>query len=291
MRRASAIALSLASWLGAGCCVNPFIGTDTDRDPAPGSPERETGGTLAEHTPAMRSGAAAPEESGFDMRFVRVQPGVHIDTEQVCNVGAAGRVEAVDASEEARYGPSAVQRMSIRCEAPTGEGWADLIFGATGLSHTAEVVPGARVRVRIKSAEGGFFDYPIVEFVDIAGAFRVGPDVPRGGGSIPNGFDLRTLANDPSLVGTQQRCVVAHSGDIDVLAPADARRRNYPQGIQNRMTVRCRHAAGEEWADLVFMPAHALAALHIGRGDTVEVSVVSRNGGFFDYPVLQFVGD
>jgi hypothetical protein len=55
------------------------------------------------------------------------------------------------------------------------------------------------------------------------------------------------------------------------------------------MTIRCRHAQGEEWADLVFMPAQALTALHIGRGDVIRVVVVSRTGGFFDYPVLQLV--
>ena len=41
---------------------------------------------------------------------------------------------------------------------------------------------------------------------------------------------------------------------------------------------------------MVFMPSQALSALHIGRGDVVRVMLVSRNGGAFDYPVLQFVG-
>ena len=103
-------------------------------------------------------------------------------------------------------------------------------------------------------------------------------------------FDLRAMESDPSLVGTTQECAIAHAGDVELVEPSEARRRSYPAGVQNRMTIRCRHAAGEEWGDLVFMPSQALQALHVGRGDVVRVTLVSRTGGAFDYPVLQFVG-
>jgi hypothetical protein len=276
----------------SSCCVNPFINTDTAARSEPGTPARETAGTLAEHAPARQSDRSTAE-SGFDMRLVRVQPGVHLDTEQTCHVSAAGRIETIAEDERERYGPTATQRMSVRCIADTGEGWADLIFGATSAAHTAEVIPGARIRTRILHADGGFFDYPIASFIALESPgdpSRAAPEgAPSSPGSIGSGFDLRRAQTDPAVIGSVQTCVVAHSGDIEMLDADDLRSRAYPVGAQNRMTIRCRHSGGEEWADLVFMPAQALDALHVSRGDTVEVTVVSRTGGFFDYPVLQLV--
>lgn len=280
----------------AGCCVNPFIYTDTNREPdPPGSPERETGGLLEEDAPAVQASSDDSAREGFDMRLVRVQPGVHLDTEQICHVSAAGRVDATTAADLDRYGPRATQRMSVRCTASTGEGWADLIFSATNAAHTPEVIVGSRIRVRIRGADGGFFDYPIVEFVAIetpGDPHRAAPGgTPSVARALPTGFDLRRTQTDPAAIGSVQTCAVSHAGDIEMLDAARARTRAYPAGAQNRMTVRCRHAAGEEWADLVFMPAQALTALHIGRGDSIRVTIVARSGGFFDYPVLQLVGE
>jgi hypothetical protein len=286
----------LACALHAGCCVNPFVNTDTQpRADQPGTPERETRGTLEEHEPAVQLSEGDSSSLGFDMRLVRVQPGVHLDTEQVCHVSAAGRIEPVADDDAERYGERATQRMSVRCAAATGEGWADLVFSATSASHAPEVTVGARVRVRIARADGGFFDYPIVELVaveapgDPRATSGSGEGAPGVATSLPTGFDLRRAQSDPAAVGSVQSCAVSHAGDIEMLDAEDIRSRAYPAGAQNRMTVRCRHASGEEWADLVFMPAQALAALHIGRGDVIRVAIVSRTGGFFDYPVLQLV--
>lgn len=292
-----ALVVGASTALASGCCVNPFVNTDPPVDGgAPGSPERETRGTLEEDQPAAQTHAARAVGAGFDMRLVRVQPGVHLGTDQLCDVGAALRLETIEApldpSEPSPYDPAATQRMSVRCVAPTGESWADLEFLATRASHVAEVVPGARIRVNVRSADGGFFDYPIVDFVETVGAApesaldttHATPPV------LGTGFDLRAVTSDPALIGTTIECAVAHASDIDVLDPGDARRRSYPAGVQNRMTIRCRHAAGEEWADLIFMPAQALAALYVSRGDTITATIVSRNGGFFDYPVLQYAG-
>jgi hypothetical protein len=285
----------------AGCCVNPFVGTDTHVDPdAPGSPQRETGGSLEEHQPAQPSGEAGAggPGAGFDMRLVRVQPGIHLETEQLCDVAAAGRVEPIEEPAEGeprRYSEGATYRMSIQCAAPTGESWADLAFTPTNASHAPEVGPGARVRVRIRSADGGFFDYPIVDFAGVVGRApertREAGRTPTAPSTVATGFDLRQIGSDPALVGSTQQCAVSHAGDIDILEAGDLRRRSYPAGVQNRMTIRCRHAGGEEWADLVFMPAQARAALHVRRGDAIGVTIVARSGGFFDYPVLQFAGE
>lgn len=291
---ACAVALAV---LAPGCCVSPFINTDQPVDGgAPGTPERETRGTLEEDQPAVQTHSARAIGAGFDMRLVRVQPGVHLDTEQLCDVGAALRLETIDVDadpeEPSPYDPAATQRMSVRCVAPTGESWADLEFLATRASHVAEVVPGARIRVRIRRADGGFFDYPVVDFVETVGSAPesavAAPHAPVS--VVATAFDLRSIATDPARIGTTIDCAVAHASDIDALDPADVRRRSYPAGVQNRMTIRCRHAAGEEWADLIFMPAQALSALYVDRGDLITATVVSRNGGFFDYPVLQYAG-
>ncbi|MDQ3037641.1 MAG: hypothetical protein M3Y87_34930, partial [Myxococcota bacterium] len=171
----AAAAIAVASSI-AGCCVNPFVDTNTHIPPdAPGSPERETGGSLEEHSAAQQPGESSEggPGAGFDMRLVRVQPGVHLDTEQLCDVAAAGRLEPIEqvegAETERRYSEGASQRMSIQCAAPTGESWADLAFTPTNAARAAEVEPGARIRVRIRSADGGFFDYPIADFAGVVG--------------------------------------------------------------------------------------------------------------------------
>lgn len=293
IRLAPLLGIALAS---AGCCVSPFINTDNPVPGAPGTPEAEVGESLLEAEPAHQAtetgeGAAA----GFDLRLVRVEPGVHIETEQLCDVVAALRLEAITRTEEepTLYDPAATERMSVRCNAPTGESWADVQFTTTDSSHATEILPGTRIRIRIRTADGGFFDYPIVDYVATVGASptertRRGGDAL--GSALTTGFDLRAMESDPSLVGTTQECAIAHAGDVELVESAEARRRSYPAGVQNRITIRCRHAGGEEWGDLVFMPPSALQALHVGRGDVIRVMLVSRNGGAFDYPVLQFVG-
>lgn len=301
MRTASALLVSLfAACAASGCCVNPFVNTATDTEPgAPGSPERETGGPLDEHQPAVQAAPGEGAGDAFDMRLVRVQPGVHIGTEQLCDVAAAGRLETIiddpedDDEPSDRYSEGATQRMSVQCVAPSGESWADLTFTPTNAAHAPEVEVGARMRVRIRAADGGFFDYPIVDFVAVEGRAPLPSTIgaPSPPASVTVGFDLRQVQREPTLVGTSQSCAISHVGDIDILDARDVRRRSYPAGVQNRMTIRCRHTTGEEWADLVFMPAQARSALHIRRGDVIDVVIVSRSGGFYDYPVLQFAGD
>ncbi|MDW8245734.1 MAG: hypothetical protein RMJ84_04070 [Sandaracinaceae bacterium] len=277
--------------------MNPFIGTGNEVPQEPGAAEREAEATFEDHRPALPSKAEKSEElTGFDMRLVRVQPGVHLGTEQLCRISATGRLEPIAASESDRYGERASHRMSVRCIAPTGESWADLTFSSTNASQAASVMPGAIIRVRIRSADGGFFGYPIVEFlrIELQAPSDQLPPIPENRTPSPPlsfGFDLRRLHNDPSLVGSTQTCAVSHVGDIEVLSARESRRPSYPSGAQNRMTIRCRHAQGEEWADLVIMPSEALAALNIERGDLIRVLIVARGGGLFDYPVLQFLGN
>jgi hypothetical protein len=287
---------SFFSVLGlAGCCVNPFVNTDTQSPTSPGSPELEATHSLEEDEPALQERSTDALEAGFDMRLVRVQPGVHLGTEQACDVSAAGRLEhieeALESEEPSPYGEGASDRMSIQCASPTGESWADLTFTITNKSHAPEVQPGTRVRVQVRTADGGYFDYPVVDFVALAGRAPSHPEIRTSSTTTSAAFDLRLVQQNPGLVGSAVDCAISHVSDIDILHPADLRRRSYPAGAQNRMTVRCRHTSGEEWADLVFMPAQARSALYVRRGDVARVLIVSRNGGFSDYPVLQFASE
>jgi hypothetical protein len=293
MRLERSIALAVA--LVTGCCVNPFRNTDqanNDYGRPPTQDEAESR-LIQPAQPAVQSpGQAADPGAGFDIRLVRVQPGLHVNTVQRCNVVFANRPEAVDTRASHLYAADVAQRMTIRCHAPTGDGWADLIFTAAQAARVGQVEPGARLRIRIQTPDGGFFGYPIVQFESVEGrdasllsiAPRAGP------ATLTNGFDLRGLADDPSLVGTTQQCSIAFADEIDLVDINERRRRSYPAGIQNRMTVHCKHGSGEEPADLVFMPAQALAALNVRRGEVIPVRVIARNGGSGDYPIVQYSG-
>lgn len=278
----------------SACCINPFHNTRSSEVGRPGTPEEEARRSIAPAQPAVQPAGGAESDPGaaFDIRLARVQPGVHINTEQPCDVIFSGRPEAVDEGGADRYELDAAHRMAIKCHAPTGEGWADLIFSPEDVSHVPEVRRGRRVRVRILAADGGYFDYPIVQFVRVEGENPELALMEPGAqpSTVPNGFDLSSLRDDPGLIGTTQDCAVSFADEIDLVRPNDRRRRSYPAGVQNRMTVHCKHAGGEEPADLVFMPAQALAALGVARGEVVPVRVISRNGGYVDYPILQFAG-
>lgn len=293
-RASTALALSLV--LASGCCVNPFRHTRTQRSEGqPGDPAAAARASIQPAQPAVQPAGGGPSDEpggGFDIRLVRVQPSVHLNTVQPCDVIFSGRPEAVEGEEAERYESPFAQRMAIKCHAPTGEGWADLVFSPEASEHVPDVVRGRRLQVRILAPDGGYFDYPIVQFVASEGT---NPELARvppraNPASVPVGFDLSRIEDSPALVGTTQQCGVAFADEIDLVRANDRRSRSYPAGVQNRLTVRCRHAGGEAPADLVFMPAQALAALGVRRGVSIPVRVISRNGGFVDHPILQFAG-
>ena len=289
-----ALMLLSALLLASACCVNPFRNTHTSERGRPGDPEAEARRSMAPAQPAVQPAGAQSDDpgAGFDIRLVRVQPGVHINTEQACDVIFTTRPEAIDGDDASRYEIDAAHRMAVSCHAPSGDGWADLIFSPEHATQVSEVRRGRRVRVRILTANGGYVDYPIVQFVAVDGDDpELAQEAPRAQPtSVPNGFDLHRLRDEPGLVGTTQQCAVATTDEITLVHPNDRRHRSYPAGIQNRLTVHCKHAGGEEPADLVFMPAQALAALTVRRGGTIPVRIISREGGFVDYPILQFAG-
>ncbi len=260
----------------------------------PGDPEAESRRSIQPEQPAVQPAGSMADDpgAGFDIRLVRVQPGVHLRTVQACDVMFSGRPEAVEGADAERYEADVAHRMAIKCHAPTGEGWADLVFARANAADVSQVRRGRRVRVRILKADGGYFDYPVVQFISAEGdnpeLARLAPRAQPL--NVPNGFDLSTAGDDPALIGSVQPCAVAFSDEIHIVEANDRQGRSYPTGVQNRMSVRCKHASGEEPADLVFMPAQALAALGVRRGEVIPVRIISRNGGAVDYPIVQFAG-
>lgn len=286
-----AIALAL---LATACCVNPFRNTQTSGDTPSVDPEEAARRSIAPAQPAVQPSQAGANEpgAGFDIRLVRVQPGVHIGTEQSCDVIFTTRPETVAGEEAGRYAVDATHRMAVSCHAPSGDGWADLVFSPEHASQLPQIRRGTRIRVRLLTSDGGYVDYPVVQFVALEGQnAELARTPPRAQpATVPNGFDLRQLRDDPGLIGTTQQCAVAEARAIELVRATEQRPRSYPAGTQNRMTIACKHAGGEELADLVFMPAQALAALDVRRGSVIPVRIISRDGGQVEYPILQFAG-
>ncbi len=231
--------------------------------------------------------AASPNELGFDIRLIRVEPSQHIGTNRRCDVAALGRVEAISDAAQARYGTlDPVARVSVQCASPTGRGWADLIAPVTGISTFRRLAPLVRIVVEIHAANGGYFDYPILILRGIEGAAP--PIPPRASTALgAPAFNLGDLERG-DYVGSEQTCSISHVGDLELIQASAARL--YPAGLQNRMTIRCRHRSGDEWADLVFRPENARGALSITQGAQVRMLILSRSGGYASYPVVQFVG-
>lgn len=243
--------------------------------------------SLEESIPSTRSASAqSSAELGFDIRLIRVEPTQHLHTRRSCDIAALGRVEAISEAAEGRYGDvDPVARVSVQCAAPTGRGWADLIAPVTASGTFHRLVPLTRISVEVLAAGGGYFDYPILLLRGVEGPSP--PIPPRPNTSLGHpAFDLRDLGRG-DYVGSEQTCSVTHVSDVELIEPSAARL--YPSGLQNRMTVRCRHRTGDEWADLVFRPEAARAALSVVQGTQLRVLVLARAGGYASYPILQYV--
>ncbi|MEM6960917.1 MAG: hypothetical protein AAF550_04140 [Myxococcota bacterium] len=177
--------------------------------------------------------------------------------------------------------------MSVKCWAPTGAGWADLVFDRPTVPSTHHINRGTRIRVEIISPDGGFAEYPIVKFIEIVGKSPVPSKNNALFTIVDPAFDFRYLRHNNGLVGSSQTCGVAFAGSIDRIEDSIRRRRNYPSTAQNRMILKCKHAQGEEWVDLIFTVQTSMSALAIRRGVQVVVEVISKDGGFADYPVVR----
>src|SRR5262245_29456349 len=97
------------------CSTTPDVGV-------PGDPGEDARRSIQPEQPAVQpAGHGGDPGAGFDIRLVRVQPGVHLNTVQPCDVVFSGRPEAIDGAGAAHYPIPAVQRIAIKCTSPTGE--------------------------------------------------------------------------------------------------------------------------------------------------------------------------
>lgn len=279
--------VSLSLCLGPACECG-----GADDAPAPSVPAElpVTSQLTTSEAPAETADDEAPT-GAFDVRLLRVEPGRHVGTEQVCDLAFVGRLSPVQGREARRYEVPAVHRMSIRCRADTGEGWADLIFGEQAAATALEITRDKRIRVRVHSADGGFGDYPILELVELVG------DAPDARGrrslyaTVNPAFDFSRLSDEASLVGTTQECGVAFAGNIELIDELDRDTREYPGDAQNHVLLKCKHAQGQEWVDVTFTADDAASALAVARGATVSVRILNTEGGYARYPVAAYVAD
>lgn len=96
----------------------------------------------------------------------------------------------------------------------------------------------------------------------------------------------RIVADAKKYVATEQICDLEHVGQLEDVEPRVAQR--YPIPIAKRRLVRCAAPAGG-WADLVFRKEAQSLAAFIATGQRLRIKVVSADGGFEGYPVLEFV--
>lgn len=263
-----------------------------------------------EHDEADRRPAVPPvatsrlidADAPLDVRLLRVEPGLHVGSERVCDVIAAGQPQEVTARSASRYvhvtAPGQAQeptarsagrlvrsRRAVRCGAATGEGWVDLVFPEPTVPFVGSAVHGTRLRVKVVAAQGGFEDLPIVEFVAVLGNSDADPTRYEDFLSLPAGFDFSTV--EPEDVGRERRCVVAYVGLPEALdEPEQAR---LPGRPTHRVNVVCKHGLGDAWVDLVFAEDEPEAALSLRRGARASCRIVLASGGAAGLPVVSLV--
>ncbi|MEM9070939.1 MAG: hypothetical protein AAGE52_20685 [Myxococcota bacterium] len=231
----------------------------------------------------LREGVVLPELSEaelaepLDPRRIAMGASQHLGTERVCDLGFVGRVSPVSRRELRRYAEPVSHRVTVRCRAESGSGWADLVYAKDSASLAPFLRVDTRIRVRVV-AEEGFDGYPVVAFVADLGAAPP---------AAPARWEFTPVAagDDISRITERGECALMHIGPI-----TPARRTDLPENASHRTVVSCRHALGEEMAELAFLEGAAPAALALHRGDRVPVMLHRANGRLAELPILVYGG-
>lgn len=198
----------------------------------------------------------------FDIRLAAMFPALHAQRERLCDLAFVGARHSLRRDEVAAYDPPVSHRVTVRCRASSGEGWADLVFPKESASLAPSVREHARIRVRLRGV-AGFSGYPVMEFVA-----QVSPEIPQ-----PTGR-RRTIAMgshfDAPAEGTVRSCAVASVGAIEPLPDAT--------GESHRALVSCRHVTGSTTVEVRFPREKAMAALRMNPGEVVPLRIVASDG-------------
>ena len=108
-----------------------------------------------------------PPSDGFDFSQVRRRRSI-LRTTQTCRVDFASQLTPIERQSRARpaYPEGASSRMDLRCLHEGGDSWLDLVFDEQNAEESLRVVRGSELPLVIRTARGGYADYPVVQISD-----------------------------------------------------------------------------------------------------------------------------
>ncbi|MAT23610.1 MAG: hypothetical protein CMN29_01380 [Sandaracinus sp.] len=227
-----------------------------------------------------------PEEDPepFDVRLARMFPEAFVGLERICDLTHVGALQGLPRRAVQDYPEPVSHRRTVRCQAASGAGWADLVFPKASAGLAPFVEHGQRIRVRV--LEGvGFEGYPVIAFVANVGEAPAPPPPTPLHAPLPAGADFDRLAREGHLQ-TARPCALAHVGP-PAPTPDEA---PYPGDAPVHAVVHCRHALGEAPVDLAFPRAKALAALRLERAQVIPVALHAPRGGEGGVPIALYAG-
>ena len=245
-----------------------LLGACGDRAPSTPPP--------AELTTATWPQPIAPMELAdepFDFRWAQLDSGAHLGQERVCDLGFVGQLTRMVYSSQPTYPFDVGHRGMVRCLAPTGESWLDLVFRPEAAALAPFTEAGKRIRVRIVAIRG-FRGHVAAEFVAVIGDALPARPAARLD-AILAGTDFARLIED-GVHDFAGHCAIAGAGQIRPV-PTDGDG-DYPADATHRMPVACRHSAGEVWLDVVFNPENRARMLQLARGEVVSIQLVAGEG-------------
>jgi hypothetical protein len=248
--------------------------------------EQETNATPA--TEPARADEVAPmeDEPAFDFRRMRTEPEAHRGKPRVCRVGFADEAQALEPRERDLFPEDVAMHRTVRCDTTRGGGWIEVIFD--GDDDVDEVSAGRRVVVVPEMESGGRHGYVIARYARSLGAASdeiEGEAPPPGSGA--DGFDFGRLSEGPQPEGSRRVCIADFISEIHLLDEERRQRLGYPEGVSNRLDVKCLHASGDSWIDLVFEEDDAERALEVAEGEALDVEVISVAGGYAGRPIVR----
>lgn len=254
------------------------------RDAGPSSEAAATPGASPVDTDPAPETAADP---AFDFRRVRFERSEHVGRELACDVHYADPIAPIPPPEPAQASPypeDASARTAVHCISRAAHAWIDLALDATARERASEIATGARIAVALLSPDGGFSDYPVARFVRVDGAAETAfvdrePEA--------NGFDFGTLMTARQEVGRMHPCAVDFASQLALVGERELRREtDYEPSVAYRMDVRCLHAEGDSWVDLVFSAGEAPRSLDVVRGARLDLLALTPEDGFADRPIV-----
>lgn len=246
-----------------------------------------------------RTAEAAPDEAdpspaveplrdpAFDFRRVRFERSEHLGREVACDVHYADPLAPIpppEPEEASRYPETAAARTAVHCVSRAAHAWIDLALDAEARERASEIATGRRIAVELVSPDGGFSDYPIARFVRADGSSESAfldrePE--------PSGFDFGSLMTARQEVGRMHPCAIDFASQLAIVGERERRREiDYEPSVAYRMDVRCLHADGDSWVDLVFTAEEAPRSLEVVRGARLDLFALTPEDGFADRPIV-----